>query len=1227
MNWRDYFASQILERGRSYYRKGLVQNLEKIGDSYSAEVIGSIPYAVDILKKSENKLSMFCTCPHADDGNKCKHMAAVCFEIEEFFGEDFMKVGKASAKKKGQTAKKKDERVYPFPVKNTPESKVYTCFDLSVITQELNITQSRLEKAQEMIQKNEILLQDVKVGYKEGYGVMTLTGILNAFYVKKGASVPISIVFNTEEITYATCAVRGCNSYYQSFYGYGKKEPCVHVLAALLLLEKYIEQYNPGDNTDYEAKHLLESYLSRHQNQVVGNVVDTVNDLHFEPRLEIGWGKLLLSLRVGTNKLYVAKNLTELVQKIESGDTHTFGKNTEIDFNIHKISEESKPIYEFVRKVVNDELQRTELNQENSRYYEETTISNLIPVYGNRLDSLFELLYQSGLTVIYQDKIYGTGNRTLAAKEKTPQLTLNIDGNYDKNNVLKGIKVSGQIPNFFKGESFYYYIENEHFNRISRECTEVLSPLLEMAYDNNLEFTIGRKSLSDFYYHVMPMLSDYVEFVEKEKALVESYLPPQARFCFYLDAEHDIITCSAKAIYDDRELNLADYTSDYITERELRDTSAESDAHFHIFRYFPVVDKERGLFLCEKEEEAVFAILENGVKELLTIGEVFCTERLKRITVHKKTPVSVGVSLESGIMNLEISSEEFSNQELLDILASYRKRKKYHRLKNGDFLNMDDENLEMLADMLDSLRISSKEFLRGNIKIPAYRALYLDKILEKNKSLYVERDKHFKSLIKEFKTVSDSDFEVPVSLQKIMRNYQTNGFKWLKTLEAYGFGGILADDMGLGKTLQMISVILSAKEEKKAGTSLIVSPASLVYNWQEEFTRFAPEINTVVISGTQSARAEILKNYQAYDVLITSYDLLRRDIAEYEDKQFLYQILDEAQYIKNHTTAAAKSVKCINSKMKYALTGTPIENRLSELWSIFDYLMPGFLYGYETFRKDLETPITKNKDEEAGKRLKRMISPFILRRLKQDVLTDLPDKLEEVQYAKFESKQQKLYDAQVVHMREMLAKQDGSDFAKNKIQILAELTKLRQICCDPTLLFENFDGESAKRQACLDLIKSAMEGEHRILLFSQFTSMLALLEESLTKEGIAYYKITGSTSKEERIQLVKKFNEGEVPVFLISLKAGGTGLNLVGADVVIHYDPWWNQAVQNQATDRAHRIGQTKIVTVYKLIAKGTIEEKIVKLQESKKNLADEILSGENGGLAQLSKEELLELL
>ena len=386
-------------------------------------------------------------------------------------------------------------------------------------------------------------------------------------------------------------------------------------------------------------------------------------------------------------------------------------------------------------------------------------------------------------------------------------------------------------------------------------------------------------------------------------------------------------------------------------------------------------------------------------------------------------------------------------------------------------------------------------------------------------------------------------------------------------------------------------------------------------------------MQAVPVSGTQTERQLILEKQRDYDILVTSYDLLKRDIDQYDALRFDFQILDEAQYIKNHTTAASKAVKVIHSKTRLALTGTPIENRLSELWSIFDYLMPGFLYKYETFKKSFETPIIKNKDTAASERLRQMTAPFILRRLKKDVLRDLPEKLEEVRYAKPEKKQLDLYNGQLVHMQKLMKNQNEDDFNKNKLKVLAELTRIRQICCDPSLCFEDYNGGSAKREACMELIASAAESGHKMLVFSQFTSMLELLEKDLKASGLSWYKITGSTPKEERIRLVKAFNEDSVPVFLISLKAGGTGLNLTGADIVIHYDPWWNLAVQNQATDRAHRLGQTKTVTVYKLIMKDSIEEKILKLQEAKKDLADEILKGENGNLGSLSQEELRELI
>ena len=485
-------------------------------------------------------------------------------------------------------------------------------------------------------------------------------------------------------------------------------------------------------------------------------------------------------------------------------------------------------------------------------------------------------------------------------------------------------------------------------------------------------------------------------------------------------------------------------------------------------------------------------------------------------------------------------------------------------------------------------------------------------------------------MIRDMKTVDDNDFEVPATLSKTLREYQKKGFLWLKTLAHNGFGGILADDMGLGKTLQIIAYLLSEQEEKGTADSrpsLIVCPASLVYNWESEIHRFAPALKTRLIIGTAAARQTLIEAIEAGEVCITSYELLKRDIKIYQEVAFGCQVIDEAQYIKNHNTQAAKSVKSIHAGFRVALTGTPVENRLSELWSIFDFLMPGFLHSYDRFRKEMENPIIQGQDEEAMERLRKMTHPFILRRLKKDVLKDLPDKIEKNMFTRMDGEQQKLYDAHVKQLQMFLDGASDEEFSMSKIQILSQLTRLRQICCDPALVYENYQGVSAKTQMCIELISNAVSAGHKILLFSQFTTMLGDLEGRLEQEGISYYILTGATSKEKRSRMVKAFNEDDTSVFLISLKAGGTGLNLTAADMVIHFDPWWNLAVQNQATDRAHRIGQKNVVTVYKLIAQDTIEDKILELQERKKDLADQILTGRAMESVDFNREELMDLL
>ena len=554
-------------------------------------------------------------------------------------------------------------------------------------------------------------------------------------------------------------------------------------------------------------------------------------------------------------------------------------------------------------------------------------------------------------------------------------------------------------------------------------------------------------------------------------------------------------------------------------------------------------------------------------------------------------------------------------------------------MKNGTFITFNEEQKQVMSAISDVMKNYADKKNPDTIKMPLFRALYLDELLAEKESVELKKNREYRKLIGKMRSYENGDYEVPQSLEAVLREYQRDGFYWIKTLKENGFGGILADDMGLGKTLQILAFLLSEKEQGKVKDelrTLIVAPASLVYNWKKEVERFTPQLSVCVMAGTAHERKELIKNQTSnVDVWITSYDLLKRDIELYQDIIFANEIIDEAQYIKNQTTHAAKSVRLVNSSFRMALTGTPMENRLSELWSIFDYLMPGFLYGYTRFRSEIETLIVSDKDEDAMTRLRAMIHPFILRRLKKDVLKELPEKQEEIVTVALSGEQKKLYQAHSQRLKMFLEDQNDEDFAQNKLQILAELTKLRQLCCGPELLLENYKGENAKLETCIELITQAIAGGHKILLFSQFTSMLDLIGEELKKAKIDYYRIDGSVKKEARMEMVEQFQnpQNQVSVFCISLKAGGTGLNMTAADIVIHYDPWWNKAAQNQATDRAHRIGQKHAINVYQLIAEETIEQKICELQQVKEDLAEEVLSGEGISSTQFNKDEIMNLL
>jgi SNF2 family DNA or RNA helicase len=491
----------------------------------------------------------------------------------------------------------------------------------------------------------------------------------------------------------------------------------------------------------------------------------------------------------------------------------------------------------------------------------------------------------------------------------------------------------------------------------------------------------------------------------------------------------------------------------------------------------------------------------------------------------------------------------------------------------------------------------------------------------------LKRKSSFKALIDSIASPDEHDFECPKALRHILRDYQLIGFQWLKTLAKFGFGGILADDMGLGKTLQTIAFIMSEYELGQRPT-LIITPTSLVYNWSEEIHKFLPDLDVLIIDGQPQIRESLIETCMDYPIVITSYPLIRRDATHYESIQFNYCIIDEAQHIKNPKSLNAMSVKQIHANGYFALTGTPIENHLTELWSIFDFVMPKLLFNHQKFTNVYEVPITRDQNATALLQLKKTIRPFILRRLKSEVLTELPEKIETKLVATLSDDQKKLYLAHLEEAKSTLHNEIANNtFKQNQLKILSMITRLRQICCHPAMFIEDYKGDSGKLDLVMELIEDSIESGHKILLFSQYTSMLAIIRKKLEAINIKYAYLDGKVPSLQRKDVIHDFNHGDIPIFLISLKAGGTGLNLTTADIVIHYDPWWNPAVEDQATDRAYRIGQEKNVQVFKLIAKGTIEEKIFNLQQKKKALANSVIESGETFITSMTSDDIMDLL
>ena len=560
-----------------------------------------------------------------------------------------------------------------------------------------------------------------------------------------------------------------------------------------------------------------------------------------------------------------------------------------------------------------------------------------------------------------------------------------------------------------------------------------------------------------------------------------------------------------------------------------------------------------------------------------------------------------------------------------DIYETIQSGEKYARVRSLGFVEYPAQNIYQIMrsfNSFDAYRNDENKFL-----VKTYRVGLITELQNQGFELVMsDKFRKFWEQISTFSTTSEG-IDLPKDVKAEFREYQVKGFNWLWFLYQYGLNGILADDMGLGKTLQALALLQKAKEVDGPMPTLVITPTTVVFNWENEIQKFTPNLTCLKIQGAD--RNSLFKEIPNYDIVITSYALVRRDIAKLKKYKFRYVILDESQNIKNAISQTAQSVKELQSDHKLALSGTPIENKLEELWSVFDFLMPGFLFNVAEFNYRYVTPIMERQDKTVEKRLKLQIFPFILRRMKRDVAKDLPDKVENMAYCELTDEQKDFYLEVLDSTKEELFKSiELNGLEKSRMSIFSALLRLRQICCHPKLYDkEHVKGviQSGKFEYLKGMLGQIIEEKHRVLLFSQFVDMLDIIKGWLDREGIPYEYLTGKTK--DRESAVNNFNNNpNIPIFLISLKAGGTGLNLTGADYVIHYDPWWNPAVEDQATDRAYRIGQTKKVFVYRLITKNTVEEKIQKIKGRKRDLVDSVVSIDRNITKSLTMEDIKEI-
>ena len=988
---------------------------------------------------------------------------------------------------------------------------------------------------------------------------------------------------------------------------------CKHVVAVLL---KFFREYYKGDEIS-STKNKLDKLLK----DIKYNTLK-LSDIKKNLKLEIYYNYNLyenlsssLELRIGLEKTYVVKNIKQFLQAVERVQELEFGKGFIFKPLEQQFTPEDRKIIEFLLETSEIDYM---IDKEDGRNSSLLT-GKKVYVLDRQLSRLFALLKDRTINANIQGIQYDD------VRILYEDMPLEFEMVKGKNDIV--LYHGEEVPRPLSGNGKFFFYQGNIYSP-SNEQLRLYVPLYNVFMSERsrkVQFDIGDGHRVASY--LIPSLKAISKDLKLDSSIKDSFYEAPLIAKIYLDKDNSGISADVKFNYGNFDISaLKDEAVEAAEGILLRDVAKEalivSGIESFGFR------RGQESFRMDNEED-LMRFLTEGINKIKELCQVYYSDSFKALKIYNSSNIIGGVKVNNeDLLEFNFGMEDINPREMRSILQAVKQKKKYYRLKDGGFVDLQDRGIKDALDIIDYLNINEKElFTNGSAIIPKYNAFYIDGELKSELGNF-RKDFTFNNLINNMKELQEENFTLPSHLNSIMRSYQKEGFKWLKTLAHYGFGGILADEMGLGKTLQTIAFIASEKSERP---SLVIAPTSLVYNWQAEVEKFAPELKCIVISGTPEERDALRSTIHDYNMVITSYPLLRRDIDSYKSLEFNYCILDEAQHIKNPASQSTNAVKAVKADAYFAITGTPLENSLTELWSIFDFIMPGYLFNHNKFVEKYEMPIIRNEDEEALKALNKHITPFILRRLKKQVMTELPPKIEQRLIVDMTVEQRKLYNAYLYSARQEIEEEvQLNGFNNSKFKILSILTRLRQICCDPSVFAENYVGESGKMEALEELLEEMIAQKHRVLIFSQFTTVLKNIAARLDKRSTEYLYLDGSTPAVDRGSLVRSFNSGNAPVFLASLKAGGTGLNLTGADVVVHFDPWWNPAVESQAADRAHRIGQKKTVEVIKLIARNSIEEKIYNLQERKKEVFDKVIDdGEKaaGMLVKMSVEDIRDIL